>query len=103
MTSYFRKNTEGGLIVFQTIKGRTTNWLGWARSNIDGNVWLRFKGLNCGRLSPEKTRKAGVYHTSTLSMTRHLLLDLPSYVTLLADGREELICRMPTARSGGWY
>jgi len=43
ITSYLRKNTEGDLIVFQTVKGRTTNLFGLARSNIDDSAWLRFK------------------------------------------------------------
>jgi hypothetical protein len=43
ITSYLRKNTEGDLIVFQTVKGRTTNLFGLARANIDDSAWLRFK------------------------------------------------------------
>lgn len=43
ITSYLRKNTDGDLIVFQTVKGRTTNLFGLARSNIDDRAWLRFK------------------------------------------------------------
>lgn len=43
ITSYLRKNTEGDLIVFQTVQGRTTNLFGLARANIDDSAWLRFK------------------------------------------------------------
>lgn len=43
ITSYLRKNAEGDLIVFQTVKGRTTNLFGLARSNINDSAWLRFK------------------------------------------------------------
>lgn len=43
ITSYLRKNTEGDLIVFQTVKGRTTNLFGLVRASIDDSAWLRFK------------------------------------------------------------
>jgi len=43
ITSYLRKNMEGDLVVFQTVKGRTTNLFGLARSNIDDQAWIVFK------------------------------------------------------------
>lgn len=42
ITSYLRKNAEGDLVVFQTVKGRTTNLLGLARSDIDDQAWIVF-------------------------------------------------------------
>ncbi|MDO9458802.1 MAG: hypothetical protein Q7N95_01585 [Alphaproteobacteria bacterium] len=43
ITIYLRKNTEGDLVVFQTVKGRTTNLFGLAQSNIDDQAWIVFK------------------------------------------------------------
>jgi hypothetical protein len=45
ITSYLRKNVEGDLVVFQTVKGRTTNLFGLARSNIDDQAWIVFKRI----------------------------------------------------------
>jgi len=45
ITSYLRKNAEGDLVVFQTVKGRTTNLFGLARSNIDDQAWIVFKRI----------------------------------------------------------
>lgn len=43
ISSYLRKNTEGDLVVFQTVKGRTSNLFGMVWSNIDDQSWLIFK------------------------------------------------------------
>lgn len=43
ITSYLRKNAAGDLVVFQTVKGRTTNLFGLARSSIDDQAWIILK------------------------------------------------------------
>lgn len=48
ITSYLRKNVEGDLVVFQTVKGRTTDLFGLARSTIDDQAWIVFKRIDGG-------------------------------------------------------
>ena len=46
ITSFMRKNTAGDLVVFRTVKGRTSNLFSLVWSNIDDEDWLVFKQAN---------------------------------------------------------
>lgn len=43
VTSYLRHNTEGDLVVFHIVQGRTSNLFGLAWSNINVQNWLIFR------------------------------------------------------------